>query len=178
MPLFQHGHALTIGVADYQDSALALTKAITVADAQGVAHALQDPTIGAYPPGQMEAVPADGARATKVEVIKAFEQFAGRVGSADTALIFYCGHGVLGEDGEYYLTTQDTILTPGSLVKAGTGLAKTKLLELLRAIKAQKILIVINACFSGHIGAALSVPEHVLVRAAIVHPRSRNPRDR
>lgn len=110
----------------------------------------------------MRFIPDGGTHATKAEVIQALEQFAGRVGSADTAFIFFCGHGVLGEDGEYYFTTQDTVLTSGNLVKAGTGLSKTKLLELLRAVKARKLIFVINACFSGHVSPTLAPTEGVV----------------
>ena len=159
MAFFQQGHALTIGVADYQDSALKLKKLITLADAKGVADALKDPAVAAYPPEQVHLVPGEGRQATRNGVVEAMEQLAGRVAPNDTFFFFFCGHGVLGEDGEYYLTTEDTILTTGNLVKAGTGLSRMKLLELLRAIKAQKLLVVINACFSGHIGPTLAAPE-------------------
>jgi hypothetical protein len=162
MPRFQEGHALTIGVADYRDKALELPRPITVADARGVADALRDPAVAAYPPEQVGVLPDGATRVTQAEMIRALEEFAGRVGLGDTAFIFFCTHGVLGEDGEYYLTTQDTILTPGKLAKAGTGLSKTKLLDLLRAVKARKLLIIINACFSGHVGPSLAAPEPVL----------------
>jgi Caspase domain len=162
MPQFEQGHVLAIGVADYQDPDLKLSKPLTVADAKGVADALKDPGVAAYPPGQVQLIPEGGTRAIRAEVIRAFEQFAGRVGPNDTALVFYCGHGVLGEDGEYYLTTEDTVLTADCRVKQGTGLAKTKLMELLRAVKAQKVLFIINACFSGHFGGTLALRGDVL----------------
>jgi hypothetical protein len=156
MPVFQQGRALLIAVSDYQDPGLKLKKPITLADAQGVALALQDPAVAAYPAGQVRLIPEEGKRATTGEVVKAFEQFAGQVKPTDTAFVFFCGHGVLGETGEYHLTTEDTVLNAMGRVKKGTGLAKSDLMNLLRAITAQKVLFIINACFSGHVGATLS----------------------
>ena len=63
--------------------------------------------------------------------------------------------GVLGEDGLYYFTTQDTALTPDQKAKKETGVSAPQLLELLRKVKAQRLLILINACFSGHVGPTL-----------------------
>ena len=174
MPQFQQGHALVIAVSDYKDPGLKLAKPITVADAEGVADALKDPAVAAYPSGQVYLIPKDGGRATKEAMVKAFEQFSGRVASSDTAFIFFCGHGVLGEDGEYYLTTEDTVLTAKGRVKGGTGLAKTKLLDLLRAVKARKVLFIINACFSGHVGGTLSAREGVPGSTAVVHTGCRD----
>ncbi len=155
---------LVIGVSDYEDPGLKLAKPITLADAKGVAEALHDPTVAAYPAGQVRLIPEQGTRATRVEVVKAFEQFAGQVKPDDTAFIFYCGHGVLGETGEYYLTTEDTVLNTHGRVKEGTGIAKLELLKLLTEVKAQKVLFIINACFSGHVGGTLSASASVARR--------------
>jgi uncharacterized caspase-like protein len=72
--------------------------------------------------------------------------------------LYFCGHGVLGEDGVYYFTTHDTVLTPGNLVRKGTGVSGPEILDRLRAIPARKLLFVINACFSGHLSPALGAP--------------------
>ena len=158
MPLFKQGHALAIGVGDYREPVLRAP--ITVADAKGFTKALTDPAIGAYPPKQVELL--HDARATRAGTIAAFQQLAQRATSSDTVVIFFCGHGILGEDGLYYFTTQDTTLTPANLVKAGTALSGPEILDLLRAIPAQKLLFVINACLSGHVSPTLGPPEGVL----------------
>lgn len=162
MPLFQQGHALLIGVSEYRDARLRLSGPITFADAQGVANALKDGAIAAYPPGQVSLLPDQGRRATRDEVARAFEELAGRLKPDDTAFVFFCGHGVLDENGEYCLTTEDSVLTAGGRVKPGTALAKTRLMELMRAVKARKVLFVINACFSGHVGGTLGAQEAAL----------------
>jgi hypothetical protein len=155
MTLFGQGHALAVGVGDYKEPVLKAP--ITVSDAEGVAVALADPAVGAYHPEHVRLLHND--RATRADLIAALEGLAERASSADTVFVFFCGHGILGEDGLYYFTTQDTVLTASNLVKAGTGLSGPEILGLLRAIPAQKLLFVINACFSGHVSPALSPAE-------------------
>lgn len=50
MAIFPHGRALVIGVGSYQNPKW--NAPITIADAQAVADALQDPAISAYPPAR------------------------------------------------------------------------------------------------------------------------------
>ena len=151
MALFEQGHAISIGVGAYREPALRAP--ITVADARGVADALADPAVGAYPAAKVMLLHDD--QATRAGVMAALRQLADRVTPADTVVLFFCGHGILGEDGLYYFTTQDTALTPDNQVRAGTGLSGPEILDLLRAIKAQKLLFLINACFSGHLNPTL-----------------------
>lgn len=147
MPTFTSGHALLIGVGTYQDSRW--NAPITVADAAGVADALRDPLVSAYPDGQVSLL--TDAQATRDGVTRALEQFAAQVGPDDTVLLFFCGHGAPGTDGVYHFATHDATFTADNRIEAGTGLSRDALLPLLRDIKARKLLLFINACFSGHL---------------------------
>ena len=135
MVVFREGHALVIGVGTYQDPQW--NAPITVADAQGVADALKDPAVGAYLADQVVML-RDG-ETTREGVTTALKALAGRAKAEATAVIFFCGHGALGTDGEYYFGTHETAFVGGK-VQAGTGLSKSELLDLLREIKAQKLL--------------------------------------
>jgi uncharacterized caspase-like protein len=73
---------------------------------------------------------------------------AERTGEQETVFFFYCGHGALGADGEYYLVSHDARLQDGRVVP-GTGVSEGELLARLRQIKAQRMLLVFNACFAG-----------------------------
>jgi hypothetical protein len=150
LPSFTLGHALLIGVGTYQNSAWSAP--ITVADAQGLADALSDPTVSAYPPDQVTLV--HDQEATCAGATTALQQLAERTTATDTVVIFFCGHGGLGTDGVYYFATHETVFV-GQRIQAGTGLATPDLLALLRAISAQKLLFIINACFSGHLSPTL-----------------------
>jgi hypothetical protein len=155
MATFQQGHALSIGVGTYQDPAW--NAPITVADATEFAEALKDPAGGGYPAAQVELL--HDAQATREGVKAALAGLAKRAKEGDTTVVYFCGHGVLGDDGLYHFTTHDTAFTPGKKAKAGTGLSAPEILELLRKVNAQKLLFLINACFSGHLGPTLGPSE-------------------
>lgn len=154
MPSFIQGHALVIGVGEYQDPDWRAPT--TVADAQGVADALKDPQVSAYPPTQVEFL--HDQKATRDGVKAALKQLAGDVKATDTVMLFFCGHGLLGTDNEYYFATQDAVFTADDKIQAGTGLKGSDLISLLRSIEAKKLLFIINACFSGHLNATLGAP--------------------
>jgi uncharacterized caspase-like protein len=170
MALFQQGHALSIGVGTYQDAAW--NAPITVSDATGFAEALKDPAVGGYPAAQVELLHDD--QATREGIKAALAGLAQRVKKHDTAVVYFCGHGVLGDDSLYHFTTHDTAFTPGKKAKAGHGLSAPEILDLLRKVKAQKLLFLINACFSGHLGPtlgpsdALGVPPSATLSAEVL----------
>lgn len=151
MPYFNQGHALVIGVGEYQDPDWRAS--ITVADAQGVVDALKDAQVSAYPPNQIAFLHDQAA--TRDGVTTALKQLAGEVKATDTALLFFCGHGLLGTDNEYYFATQDAVFTADDKIQAGSGLKGSDLISLLRTIEAKKLLFIINACFSGHLNPTL-----------------------
>ena len=177
MSLFQQGHALVIGVGDYADPALKLPQPIPVAEACEVVWALRDADIAGYPENQVQRVGDDNRPATRLEVVKSLTDLAARVTEEDTVFLFYCGHGVMGEDGVYYLTTKDTELTPDRKVKKDTGLSHTSLMTLLGRVKAKKLLFVLNACFSGHVQPTLGAGK-ALRRGAFRRPPLQDPQRR
>ena len=148
---FAEGHALVIGVGQYQ--APGWSAPITVGDATGVRDALIDEKVAGYPAGQVGLLHDEGAVLEAVN--DAFADLAARATADDVVLIFFAGHGVPGDDGQYTLATHDTQFSPGKLALQGTGLGEPALLAALLAIKARKLLFVINACLSGEIHATL-----------------------
>jgi hypothetical protein len=148
---FSHGHALLIGVGSYAH-APQLNVPITAADATAVAAVLRDPQFCGYPPAQVTLL-RDGT-ATRAAVLAALDTLAQRVGPDDIVTIFYAGHGEYGDDG-YYLTTHDTRLA-GRKVAAGAGLREAELIAKLRAIPAQRLLLIVNACHAGELSPVLA----------------------
>src|SRR5688500_18210767 len=105
---FTRGHALLIGVGTYR-AAPRLDVPVTIRDAEAVAAVLIDPQWCGYPAAQVALLHDDGA--TRDGVLGALDTLAGRTTPEDTAVVFYCGHGAFGDDGNYYLTTHDTRVT-------------------------------------------------------------------
>lgn len=153
MPLFT-AHALLIGIGSYAH-ALQLNVPITAADANAVGAVLRDPQYCGYPPEQVTLL--SDAAASRAGVLAALDGLAARAGEGDTVFVFYASHGEYGDDG-YYLTTHDTRLA-GRKVAVGTGLREAELIAKLRAIKAKRLLLIVNACHSGEISLVLAPGE-------------------
>lgn len=155
---FEQGRALIVGVGTHQHHP-GIDIPITVADAEAVANVLRDANACSYPPEQVQ--PLHKSDATKAGILSALDDLAARTGVGDTVFLFYCGHGALGTDGNYYLVSHDARLE-GSRVAAGTGVSEGELLQKLRNIKAQRMLMIFNACHSGNISPALGVGQEAL----------------
>jgi hypothetical protein len=155
--IFPTAHALLIGIGSYAH-APQLNVPITVADASAVAAVLRDPQYCGYPPERVMLL--SDAAASREGVLAALDGLAARAGEDDTVFVFYAGHGEYGDDG-YYLTTHDTRLA-GRKVAVGTGLREAELIAKLRAIKAKRLLLVVNACHSGEISPVLAPGEEPL----------------
>ncbi len=154
MPQFDGGCAFIVGVAGYKHSALVLEAPVTVNEAVGLAQTLRDGTLCAYPSDHVKLLKDPTSRGLLDELDEFVNQVAGD-GKASMVLLFFAGHGVLGSDGLYYFTTQETELTPQGLAVPGTAVSAPQLLERLRKIKSKKLLFVIDACFSGNVQPSL-----------------------
>ena len=152
---FDLGHALVVGVGNYKDSSWNALE--TAADAVGVAGALRDPAVAAYPDDQVRLLCDEAA--TLAGLIAGLDALAA-VPADHTVVIFYAGHGLVRPDGQYYLTAYDTTFVGDDDLVPATALSEQALLQRLRAIRAEKLLLVINACFSGEAGdvGALGAP--------------------
>lgn len=150
---FTQGHALVIGVGTHQFAAQADVP-ITKADASAVAAILCDPNACGYPPTQVKFIHDEGA--TKAGILTALDALAQRVGEKDTVFLFYAGHGALGTQSNYYLVSHDAQVKDKRIVE-GTGVSEAELLAKLRAIKAQRMVLIFNACHAGHLSPTLTL---------------------
>jgi hypothetical protein len=154
---FPHAHALLIGIGSYaQESQFNVP--ITATDANAVAEVLCNPLFCGYPYEQVTVL--INAAASRDGVLAAFDILAARTSESDTVFIFYSGHGAYGDD-DYYLTTHDTQLVNRKVV-SGTGIREADLIEKLRAVKAKRLLLIVNACHSGRISPILALDEEPL----------------
>jgi len=149
---FDKGHALLIGIGSYFHIPQGNIP-ISVRDAKQVREVLCNPNLCGYRPEQVMLVHDDTA--TRAGIITALDGLA-KTTAENTVLIYYCGHGGYGTDGNYYLTTYDTQESGGMVVK-DTGIMEAELLDKLRRIPAKRLLLLFNACHSGEISPNLDV---------------------
>ncbi len=90
--------------------------------------------------------------ATRENLVKAFKLYSEQAGPEDVFIFYYAGHGTIDEDSdnEYYLVPTDvTKLYGDSRQLIEKGVSATDLKHLLSDVKAQKQLILMDACHSG-----------------------------
>ena len=137
---FDKGFALVIGIGSY----LHINGAnipISVSDAQEVGRILCDQNLCGYPSAQVTIL--HDHTASRQNILSELDKLAGKTSAENTVTLFYCGHGATGTDGNYYLTTVDSQVQ-GDRVVAGTGISEVDLLDKLRAIPAQRLILIVQ----------------------------------
>lgn len=130
---FSGGHAVVIGVgADLQ---------VTIDDAGAIADQLCDSTRCAYKVDHVRVLTDQNAR--RGHILSALDWLISETGESDTAIIYFSGHGI--ELPDFYLVPFgfDSNNLPS------TAIAGKELTERLRAIKAQKLLVLLDCCHAG-----------------------------
>ncbi|MBN1486102.1 MAG: caspase family protein [Anaerolineae bacterium] len=143
MAMFNQGHALIIGVgADL---------AGTVDDAEGLAGMLTDDGRCAYPAKQVQTL--TGPAAERDALLKALDNLAEATNDLSTVIVYFSGHGykISTSFGDAYF-----LLPYGYDIKnlRTTAISGAEFTQKLRAIPAQKLLLLLDCCHAGGIGEA------------------------
>jgi uncharacterized caspase-like protein len=135
---FEAGRALIVGAgADLPN---------TVDDAQGLAEILKDPERCAYQPDQVELLTDEAA--DRSGILAGLDKLAKRVDEKSTVVIYFSGHG-------YYV--KSTVGKTYFLMPFGyniddlseTAISGSEFVDKLKAIKAQKLLLLLDCCHAG-----------------------------
>ena len=143
MAIFDRGYALVVGVgADLPN---------TVDDAVGIADILKDPARCAYPPDHVHLL--TGEKATRDDIFSTFDTLSQSTNPQSTVLVYFSGHGyqAASSTGEFYY-----LLPHGYDVNRlyQTGISGAEFADRLRAIPAQKLLVLLDCCHAGGVGEA------------------------
>ena len=144
---FIHGHALIIGIAKYP---FVRTLPDTVLnDARDIANLLQSDEFCGYPPANIEVLLDDQATADGIR--KGLRRLIQTTGPDDTAVFFFSGHGgmkEIGPDAGTFLIPFDC--NPGRLRE--TAIESEELTTLLKEVRAQRLVVLLDACHSAGAG--------------------------
>lgn len=150
---FTVGHALLIGVSEYARLQHVLEP--IAQDADDMAAVLTDGALAGYPPAQVQKL--TGAHATRSAVLRALDALATQVRETPqaTVLFLFGGHGKQ-LDGRYVLLPAD--YDPGDPIATtiDAGTLKQKLDAIAR--NAQKVVVLLNCCYSGGVGDGVLDP--------------------
>lgn len=152
---FTNGHALIIGVGGDLPN--------TVEDATRLANILKDPERCAYPPEHVHLL--TGKQATRDGILAKLSALAQATDAESTVVVYFSGHGyqVISTMGEsYYLLPYGYRVT--RLYK--TAISGSDFAAKLRAIPAQKVLLLLDCCHAGGVGEA-KTPELEMSKAPL-----------
>ena len=134
-------YALLIGISEYANSTIDLSFAAN--DAQSLHDLLLDPEIGAYKEENVRLLVNEDA--TRKNIMSSLNSWLGnRVREEDSILIFYSGHGALGNGSEAYWVTHDADVED----LYASALSNKDISQLIANLSAKRKLTLIDSCFS------------------------------
>ena len=146
--MLENAHALVVGIADYAN----IRKLPKVQDAEDLAAALADPALCGYDPKHVTVLLEQDA--TREKIRAGFETLKGRCNADSTVFLYFSGHGGHiregANKGQYLLPVE--VVYPGDDDLARTAISGTEFSEVLRAIKAKRLTVVLDCCHAGGIG--------------------------
>lgn len=141
--VFTHGYALLVGVGECAYPKWSLP--VTVKDAQALKSILTDPNFCAYPSDKQHMRLLHDKTATRSNILDELEWLKVQTASDSeaTVIVYYSGHGWLDKaTGKYYLIQHD--VEPFDI--PNSSLSAEEFTDVLRQIKAQRLLVIIDCC--------------------------------
>ena len=134
-------YALLIGITKYANPTINLNFA--AADAEALQKLLLDPEIGAYKPDNVRMLIDD--QANRKNILSSLNTWLGaRIKPEDSVLIFYSGHGALGNNNSAYWVTYDADVEDLS----SSALSNQDISTFIANLPARRKLTLIDSCFS------------------------------
>jgi Caspase domain/CHAT domain len=149
--LFNHGYALLIGVGECADPKLSLP--VTVKDMQALRQILVNPALCGYPDNNQHVRLLHDEQATKSAILDNLTWLGDRVATDPdaTVIVYYSGHGWLEQTSDrYYLVPHDF----DAYDWRDTALSADDFNQALQAIKAKRLLVILDCCHAAGMASA------------------------
>lgn len=154
MSTMENAYALVIGIADYWHiNKLSQT---VVKDAEDINQLLIDPQHCGYSPENVHLLTNDSA--SRELILEALAKLAERISSKSTVFLYISSHGgriETGPDaGEYFLPVDAKLVRDEDSqwrLQVDTAISNAEFTAAIEAIKAQKVLIVLDCCYAAGI---------------------------
>jgi len=134
---------ITVGINKYSDPQLHLD--YSVADAETIAQSLTGVDKTVYDNTQVARLYNENA--TKLAILTALQQ-AGQQAAEDTVAVYLAGHGLAINNEWYFLPTETKLMADMNYYTA-VGISAQELSDIFTRAKAQRILLLIDSCYSG-----------------------------
>jgi len=136
-------HVVSVGINQYRDRQLNLD--YSVADARSIADILSDKRRIAF--RRVEQHNLYDQQATKQAILEKLRRIA-EFNRNDVMVMYLAGHGIA-LHGEWYFLPHETTLQADPEYYKKVGLSAQEIQKLLERIKIQRILVMVDACYSG-----------------------------
>ena len=135
-------YVFSVGIDAYQGAITPLNYA--VADAVSVANTVRATARHLYDAVEIELVLNEDARSDMV--LERFAQFTEPVRQEDALVVYFAGHGVTDDEGDYIFVTHD-VENRGQL--ASHAISQDALISALSTVPAQNLFLFLDTCYSG-----------------------------
>ena len=139
---------VAIGTDTYEDSDNLSRLGFAVSDAQNFVNAVDAASGGRYRSKTIFGPFLDSSSLDR-QLQAALADISAQAAPGDTVMVFVAGHGIRGDDGQFYLATRTTRLDN----LAGTGLPWSKFAGQLAGLRT-RTFVFLDACHSGSVGQA------------------------
>jgi uncharacterized caspase-like protein/Flp pilus assembly protein TadD len=139
--------ALLIGVSEYQSGLQSL--AATMRDVEAVRQVLQNPNIGAFAPADITTLLDPDPQQLREALAILFRERQ----KDDVLLLYFSGHGITDDRGNFYLTCTQT---KPELLEA-TAIPANFVHGLMENSRSKQQIIVLDSCFSGAFASGMGV---------------------
>lgn len=134
--------ALLIGVSEYEPGLDALPAAVK--DVLAMQQVLLHPEMGGFDAGGVTVLQNPDRQTMETAI---YRLFANRQ-KDDLVLLYFSGHGVLDEGGEFYFATRQTQKEQGRLIPT-TAVAARSVQGWMEQSRSQRLVVMLDSCFSG-----------------------------
>ena len=140
--------ALIVGINNYKDKRIPDLR-YAERDAMAIFRFFRTPRGGTVPLNRIKLLL--GPKATRANILSALKEILlRRTDKNDLVVIYFVGHGVVGElQEETYLLPYDAKLD----IVEGTGISQSEIMRYVRKSRANRIVLIIDACHSGGVGS-------------------------
>jgi WD40 repeat protein len=142
-------HVLTVGINRYQNSGLNLQ--FPLPDAVGIATYFRKN--GSQLFRELDIVELHDAAATKANILAAFATLRNKAQPEDVVVLYFAGHGDMRAN-DWYFLTYELARPEDDQEVTRTGVSATFLADSMKSIRSQKMLLMLDACYSGSALAA------------------------
>jgi hypothetical protein len=144
--------ALLIGISEYEPGLAPLPKAVN--DVEAMQRVLVNPEMGDFAPGDITVLKNPQRQEMEKEI---YNLYANRQ-KDDLVLLYFSGHGVTVDNGDFYFSTRQTEKNQNKLLPF-TAVAATSVHSWMSQSKSKRQVLILDCCFSGAFAKGLTAKD-------------------